>query len=66
MTTLYHVSAKNTDTSLLQPRNRMIGLFTQNMGVDIVRKTKDRYIPIDIGRVVHFWAPDIQSNMGDQ
>jgi hypothetical protein len=66
MTTLYHVGAKNTDTSLLQPRNRMIGLFTQNMGVHIVRKTKDRYIPIDIGRVVHLWAPDIQSNMGDQ
>jgi hypothetical protein len=44
----------------------MIGLFTQNMGVHKVRKTKDGNIPLDIGHVVRLQALDIYSNTGDQ
>jgi hypothetical protein len=37
----------------------MIGLFTQNMGVHKVRKAKDRYMPLDIGHIVHLLEADI-------
>jgi hypothetical protein len=43
----------------------MIGFLTQVVHVNKMVKTKNRYIPLNVGQVGHFWTPKIHGNLSD-
>jgi hypothetical protein len=43
----------------------MIGFLAQDVRVNKMVKTKNRYIPLNLGQVGHFWAAKIHSNPSD-
>jgi hypothetical protein len=43
----------------------MIGFLTQDVRVNKMVKTKNRYIPLNVGQVGHFWTPKIHGNLSD-
>jgi hypothetical protein len=43
----------------------MIGFLAQDVRVNKMVKTKNRYIPLNVGQVVHFWTPKIHGNPSD-
>jgi hypothetical protein len=43
----------------------MIGFFVQYVHVNKIVKTKNRYIPINVGKVGHFRTPKIHVNPSD-
>jgi hypothetical protein len=43
----------------------MIGFVVQDVRVNKMVKTKNRYIPLNVGQVGHFWTPKIYGNPND-
>jgi hypothetical protein len=43
----------------------MIGFLTQDIHVNKLVKTKNRYTPLNVGQVGHFWTPKIHGNPRD-
>jgi hypothetical protein len=43
----------------------MIGFLMQDVYVNKIVKTKNRYIPLNIGQIGHFWTPKIHGNLSD-
>jgi hypothetical protein len=43
----------------------MIGFVTQDVRMKKVVKTKNKYIPLNLGQVGHFRTPKIHGNLSD-
>jgi hypothetical protein len=43
----------------------MIVFLAQDVRVNEMAKTNNRYIPLNVRQVGHFWAPKIHSNLSD-
>jgi hypothetical protein len=43
----------------------MIGFLAQDVRVNKVVKTKNRYTPLNVGQVGHLWIPKIHGNPSD-
>jgi hypothetical protein len=43
----------------------MIGFLTQDVCVNKMVRTKNRYIPLNVGQVGHFWIPKMHGNPSD-
>jgi hypothetical protein len=43
----------------------IFGFLVQDVRVNKVVKTKNRYIPLNVGQVGHFWTPKIHDNLSD-
>jgi hypothetical protein len=43
----------------------VIRFLTQDVRVNKMVKTKNRYIPLNVGHVHHFWTPKVHGNLGD-
>jgi hypothetical protein len=43
----------------------MLGFLAQDVRLKKMVKTKNRYIPLNVGQVGHFWSPKIHGNLSD-
>jgi hypothetical protein len=43
----------------------MIRFLTEDVRVNKMVKTKNSYIPLNVGQVGHFWTPKIHGNLSD-
>jgi hypothetical protein len=43
----------------------MIGFLAQDVRANKMVKTKNRYIPLNVSQVGHFWRPKIRGNPSD-
>jgi hypothetical protein len=43
----------------------MIRFLTEDVRMNKMVKTKNSYIPLNVGQVGHFWTPKIHGNLSD-